>query len=184
MVLWQYLKYNDSSWKTYMEGKQLKKLIAAIFSAVLIFTPVGNVIFNDDTITVEAKKYRSGKKSFSTDNNQSNNITNFQKKDNTNDSTTNFQKKDNTTNSTVNKSAAKKSKTGGFFSGGLMKGLMLGGLAGLLFGSLFANMGILGSILGLLVNILGIIILIAVIRKVFSMIKQKRKKEEPNPWRN
>ena len=53
---------------------------------------------------------------------------------------------------------------------------MIGGLAGLLFGSLFANMGILGSILGLFVNILGIIILIAVIRKIFTFFKDKRKK--------
>ncbi|MBB6443900.1 hypothetical protein [Bacillus benzoevorans] len=149
----------------------MKKLIAALFSAVLIFTPVGNVIFNDHTTTVEAKGYKSGKKSFSPNNNRSN-------------PTTNFQKKDNTTNSTVNKSTVNKGKTGGFFSGGLMKGLMLGGLAGLLFGSLFANMGILGSVLGLLVNILGIMILIAVIRKIFSIFRDKKKKEDPNPWRN
>jgi predicted lipid-binding transport protein (Tim44 family) len=154
----------------------LKKLIAAIFSVVLIFSPVGNVIFTDDATTVEAKRYKSGKQGFSTDNNRSNNTTNFQKKEDTNQSTVN--------KSTANKSTANQGKTGGFFGGGLMKGLMLGGLAGLLFGSLFANMGALGSILGLLVNILGIVIVIAIIRKIFTYFKDKKKKEEPNPWKS
>jgi predicted lipid-binding transport protein (Tim44 family) len=145
----------------------LKKLLSVIFSAVLIFTPIGNAVFHDDSTTAEAKSYKSGKKSFSTDNNKSNNFSNFQKKDNT-----------------TNKSATTPTKKGGFSTGGLMKGLMIGGLAGLLFGSLFANMGVLGSILGLMVNVLGIIIVIAVIRKIFVFFKDKKKREEPNSWRN
>nr|WP_295970067.1 hypothetical protein [uncultured Bacillus sp.] len=147
----------------------MKKLIAALFSAVLILSPVGNVLISDESTTAVAKSYKSGKKSFNTGQNRS-------------DSTINFQKKDHTTNSKVQKST--KHKSGGFFSGGLMKGLMLGGLAGLLFGSLFANMGILGSILGLMVNVVGIIILIAIIQRIFSFFKSKKKKEATHPWRN
>lgn len=155
----------------------MKKIIAAIFAAVLIFSPLGNFIFTDDVTTVEAKRYKSGKKSFNIDNNRSNNTTNFQKKEDTNQSTVN--------KSTVNQNQGK-TKSGGFFGGGggFLKGLMFGGLAGLLFGSLFANMGMLGSILGLLVNILAIVVLIAVIRKIYLFFKEKKKKEEPNPWRS
>lgn len=149
--------YNKHGGITFM-----KKILTAILTAVLIFSPVGNVIFQDQTTTVEAKSYKSGKRGFNNSNNNTNTNSFFQ------------QKKSNTP---TNKSATTtKPRTGGF-----MRGLMVGGLAGLLFGSLFANMGVLGSILGLFVNILGIIILIAVIRRIFSFFKNK--KEDPRPWK-
>ncbi|GKU83814.1 hypothetical protein [Niallia sp. NCCP-28] len=145
----------------------MKKLFAALLTFTIMFSPLGSVIVQDQIKTVEAKSYKSGKKSF----NQSNS--------NTNNSNANsfFQKK----KSNDTKTATKSNK--GFFSGGLMKGLMVGGLAGLLFGSLFANMGILGSILGFMINVFAIILLIGIIRKIFAYFKNK-KKEEANPWRN
>jgi hypothetical protein len=144
----------------------LKKIFAAILMSILLFTPVGNSVFLDQPTTVEAKSYKSGKRSFNTDSNKSNNSSNFQKKDNT----------------TTNKSATTPTNKG-FSTGGFMRGMLVGGLAGLLFGSMFANMGILGSILGLFINILGIVILFVIIRKIFSFFKDKKKREE-NPWRN
>ncbi len=141
----------------------MKKFVTTILAAMLILSPVGNGIFQDHSTTVEAKKYKSGKKSFNMQNNRQNNQSNFQKK----------QKEE----APKNNSAAKKTS-----SGGLMKGLMFGGLAGLLFGSLFANMGVLGSMLGLLINVGAIILVIAVIRKIFSLFKQQKKSEDMNPW--
>lgn len=143
----------------------MKKILAALLTTSLIFSPVGNIVFQDHTTTVEAKGYKSGKRSFNSNNSTTNSNSFFQNKSTTtNKSTTSPTKKLNT--------------------GGLMKGLMIGGLAGLLFGSLFANMGVLGSILGLMVNILGIIILISVVRKIYVLLKNKRKREDSNPWRS
>ncbi|HHY72075.1 MAG TPA: hypothetical protein GX497_02380 [Bacillus bacterium] len=147
----------------------MKKLLAAIITATLIFTPLGTVIFQDQPTTVDAKKYSSGKKGFNLNKNQPNN----------NNNNSYFQNKKPDSPKT-NKSAATPNQTN---KGGLMKGLMLGGLAGLLFGSLFANMGFLGSILGLLINVLAIVVLIAVIRGIFNYFKNKKKKEDINPWR-
>lgn len=145
----------------------MKKLFAALLTFTIMFSPLGSVLVQDQATTVEAKSYKSGKRSFNPSNS------------NTNNSNTNsfFQKKksnDTTTSAKSNK---------GFFSGGFMKGLMVGGLAGLLFGSLFANMGVLGSILGFMINIFAIVLLIGIIRKIFTYFKNK-KKEETNPWRN
>lgn len=149
----------------------MKKLIAAVITAALIFTPIGNAVFQDHATTVEAKSYKSGKKGFSNFNNNSTNNNSF------------FQNKKADSN-TINKSAVTPNQTKkGFTSGGFMKGLMVSGLAGLLFGSLFANMGFLGSILGLMINVLAIIFLIALIRGVFNYFKNKKKKEDMNPWR-
>lgn len=67
-------------------------------------------------------------------------------------------------------------------NGGLMKGLFIGGLAGLLFGGLFANMGMLGSILGFAINAIAIILIVVIIKKIFDLMKAKKKKEEVNPW--
>lgn len=144
----------------------MKKIIAALFTALLVFTPIGNVVFDDDTQIVEAKKYRSGTKSFKSDSGTTNKNPSF------------FQNKKEDTKSSVTKNPATNQKS----SGGFWKGLVAGGLAGLLFGSLFANMGILGSILGFLVNVFAIVILVALIAKVFSYFSNKKKKEEPNPW--
>jgi stage II sporulation protein E len=51
----------------------------------------------------------------------------------------------------------------------------------LTFGSLFANMGMLGSILGFMINVLAIIVLIVLIRKIFKLFTDK-KKRDANPW--
>ncbi|MED3758223.1 MULTISPECIES: hypothetical protein [Peribacillus] len=144
----------------------MKKFMAALLTITLAFSPVGTYVFQDHTESVDARGYKSGKRSFN--NNNNNNNSNFQNKE--------TKKSDATT--------ANKAKSGNTFAkGGLMKGLMLGGLAGLLFGSLFANMGMLGSILGLLINVMAVVVLIVVIRKIFTYFKDKKKKEDPNPWR-
>lgn len=150
----------------------MKKILAAIFAMTLIFSPIGDYVFQDQgTSTVEAKRYKSGKKSFAPSNGTNNNQSFFQnnKKDSVND----------------NKSSAKQNNQnkGGFMSGGLAKGLMLGGLAGLLFGGLLGNLGILGSILGLMINMLAIVFLISIAVKIYQFFKRK-KKEEANVWRN
>lgn len=137
----------------------MKKVLAAIVALSLILSPVGNFVFQDSTTTVEAKGYKSGKKSFNS------NIGNQNK--------SNFQQKKDTT--TTNKSATTTPK-GGLMSGGLMKGLMLGGLAGFLFGGLLANMGVLGSFFGLMINILAIYVLFSVIRKIFTLVRKKKKR--------
>ncbi|MDM5213679.1 hypothetical protein QUF94_19960 [Peribacillus sp. NJ4] len=143
----------------------MKKFMAALLTITLAFSPVGTYVFQDHSESVDARGYKSGKRSFNSNNN---NNSNFQNKE--------TKKSDATTTN--------KAKTGNTFNkGGLMKGIMLGGLAGLLFGSLFANMGALGSILGLLINVLAVVALIVVIRKIFTYFKDKKKKEDPNPWR-
>ena len=146
----------------------MKKLLAALLSATLIFSAVGTTVLMVEPVSVEAKGYKSGKKGFNFNNNQQKQNNNIQKKDN--DSTA-----VNKSNTTTNNK--------GFTSGGLMRGLFIGGLAGLLFGGLLANMGMLGSVLGLLINVLGILVLIWLIKKVFLLIFKKRD-EESNPWRS
>ena len=122
----------------------MKKVLSAVLTAVLIFSPIGNVVFHDNSTTVEAKSYRSGSKSFKSNNNSTNNNTFQQRKADTN---------------TTNRSAATTNTKRGFFSGGgLMRGLMIGGLAGMLFGGLFANMGFMGNILGLFINLIAIFV--------------------------
>ncbi|NMD72517.1 hypothetical protein HHO41_19800 [Bacillus sp. DNRA2] len=149
----------------------MKKFLAAILTAALIFSPIGSYVFQDHSTTVEARGYKSGKRSFNTNNSTTkNNNSLFQNKKQ--DTNTNKSK----TTSTYN---AKK-----FKPSGLMKGLMLGGLAGLLFGGLFGGMGFFGSILGLLVNVFAIIILFNIIRKIYVMIKDKKKKKAANQWRS
>lgn len=147
-------------------GIKLKKILAALLTTTLIFSPLGSVVFQDHATSVEAKGYKSGKKSFNNNSTNTNTNSFFQKK------------KENDT--TTNKSSATKT----FKPGGLMKGLMIGGLAGLLFGSLFANMGLLGSILGFFINVLAIVVLISVIRRIFVYFKNKKKSEEANSWRS
>ncbi|HHW38785.1 MAG TPA: hypothetical protein GXX18_16400 [Bacillales bacterium] len=151
----------------------MKKLFAAVITAALLFTPIGTAIFQDQPTTVDAKGYSSGKKGFSPNHNtQKNNNNSFFQNKKTDQNTTN--------KSAVTPNTAKK----GFSSGGFMKGLMVGGLAGLLFGGLFANMGFLGSILGLMINVLAIMVLISLIRSIFTYFKNKKKKEDTNPWRS
>ncbi len=147
----------------------MKKFMAALLTITLAFSPVGTYVFQDHSESVDARGYKSGKRSFNSNNN---NNSNFQNKE--------TKKSDATT---TNKAKTDTKSGNSFTKGGLMKGIMLGGLAGLLFGSLFANMGALGSILGLLINVIAVIALIVVIRKIFTYFKDKKKKEDPNPWR-
>ncbi|MEH7385853.1 hypothetical protein V7147_10635 [Bacillus sp. JJ1521] len=148
----------------------MKKILSALVALTLILSPLGNFVFQDQTTTVEARGYKSGKRGFN------NNIGNTNK--------SNFQKqqKKKEENNVTNKSTTPTSPKGGFMSGGLMKGLMLGGLAGFLFGGLLGGMGMLGSFLGLMINVLAIYVLISIIRKIYVMIKD-RKKNEADPWR-
>jgi len=69
----------------------MKKILAALFAATLIFSTVGATLFISDTPTAEAKSYKSGKKGFT--NNNNNNSSNIQKSKDTskdqNNATTN-----------------------------------------------------------------------------------------------
>lgn len=148
-----------------MEDLQLmKKLMTALLAIVLIISPIGNFVFQDSTVA-EAKRYKSGKKGFNPGQSNTPNQSTI-KKDKQPD-------KPAVTNNTKTNKANK---------GGLMRGLMVGGLAGLLFGSLFANMGMLGSILGFLINALAIVFLFVLIRKVFTMLADKKKNEDKQRW--
>ncbi|KGR74853.1 preprotein translocase subunit Tim44 [Ureibacillus sinduriensis BLB-1 = JCM 15800] len=151
----------------------MKKLAIILFAFALAFSSVGTVIpFFDHIQTAEAKSYKSGKKSY-----------------NTNQGTTNNNIRNNDSGSTVNKSTAtnKSTKTtttkGGFSSGGLMRGLFIGGLAGLLFGSLFSDMGLIGNILGFAINAAAIIFIVFICMKIFQMMKRKKNKEVTDQWK-
>lgn len=151
----------------------MKKILVALLTITLVFSPIGNFVFQDQVTTTEAKSYKSGNKSFNPGGNSGFNSNN-------NNSLFKNNKKDSTNN---NKSTKQNTNNkGGFMSGGLMKGLMLGGLAGLLFGGLLGNLGVLGSLLGLVVNGLAIVFLIFVVAKIFSFFK--RKNEESKAWKN
>lgn len=144
----------------------MKKFAAFFLAAALILSPLGNIVFQQDQITAEARGYKSGKKSFSTPNRVQPNKAEKKQQE---------QPKQNT-----DKAAGNTAKPNA--GGGLMKGLLVGGLAGLLFGSLFANMGMLGSILGLLINVIAIVFIIAIIRKIFVMLKERKRNEDTNQW--
>ncbi len=146
----------------------MKKILSALVALTLIYSPLGSFVFQDQPTSVEAKGYKSGKRGFNS-NIGNKNKSNFQQQ----------QKKQD--NNVTNKSTTPTTPKGGFLSGGLMKGLMLGGLAGFLFGGLLGGMGMLGSFLGLMINVLAIYVLISIIRKIFVMIKD-RKKKETDPW--
>ncbi|MFC7686947.1 hypothetical protein [Ureibacillus sp. GCM10028918] len=152
----------------------MKKLFAILFAFTLAFSSVGTVMpFFDHVQTVEAKSYKSGKKSYNTSPGTTNN---------------NIRNNDSGTNSTVNKSTTtNKSNTtatkGGFTSGGLMKGLFIGGLAGLLFGSLFSDMGLIGNILGFAINAAAIIFIVFICMKIYQMIKRKKNNEVTDNWK-
>lgn len=147
----------------------MKKLLSALLALTIVMSPIGSFILNDHATTVEAKRYKSGKKSFNPNQN------NFTKPK------VDKKQEDNTS---FTKSPKSQSPKGGFFSGGLMRGLFVGGIAGLLFGSLFANMGILGSVLGFLINMLAIIFIVSLIRRIFSLLKASKEKGNDNPWQN
>ncbi|GGN52747.1 hypothetical protein [Oceanobacillus indicireducens] len=39
----------------------MKKIIVALCAIALVFSPIGDVVFQDQDTTVEAKRYKSGK---------------------------------------------------------------------------------------------------------------------------
>ena len=61
----------------------MKKILSAVLTAALIFTPIGSVVFQDQPTTVEAKSYKSGKKSFNSNNNSTNNNNLYSKRSRT-----------------------------------------------------------------------------------------------------
>lgn len=148
----------------------MKYFATAFLALALVFTGFGSVLINGDDVQVEAKSYKSGKKGF-----------------NSNDNNSNIQKNNNDQNSSTNNNNQSKNDTtpankGGFSAGGLMKGLFIGGLAGLLFGSLFGDMGMLGSILGFLINAAAIAVIIFLCIKIYQVMTRKKKKEETTRW--
>ena len=154
----------------------MKKLSAILIAITLAFSSVGTVIpFFDHVQTVEAKSYKSGKKSYNTSPGTTNN--NIQN-NNDSGSTSTINK-----STTTNKSTTATSKKGGFSSGGLMKGLFIGGLAGLLFGSLFSDMGLLGNLLGFMINAAAIIFIVFICMKIYQMMKRKNNKEVTDSWK-
>jgi len=143
----------------------LKKLFSAMVALTLLLTPVGGFLLGDQVSTVQAKGYKSGKKSFNS---------------NTNSNSPSLFKKDDTqqkSSTTTNSKTTTKPKTGG-----IMKGLFLGGLAGLLLGGLLTNLGVLGSIIGFIINLLAILAVIFIIRKIFTYFMKKRKDKEEAAW--
>jgi predicted lipid-binding transport protein (Tim44 family) len=157
----------------------MKKLFAMFIALTVMFSSAGSVILLTEDHVVEAKSYKSGKKSYNNNQNQNSNIQNS-------DTT----KNNNTTNNTTNKSTSKDAtkaddKKGGFFSGGLMKGLMIGGLAGLLFGSLFGDLGMLGNLLGFAINAIAIVFIVIICIKIVQFFTRKKNKDEDRrQWNN
>ena len=46
----------------YTEGILNEKLLAAILTVMIAFTPIGSFVFQDHATTADAKSYKSGKK--------------------------------------------------------------------------------------------------------------------------
>lgn len=147
----------------------MKKIIASFLALVLVMSPIGSIVLNDQLTTVEAKRYKSGKKGFNSNQQQFNQPKVDKKKEDS---------------ASLNKSTETPGKKGGFTSGGLMKGLFFGGIAGLLFGGLLANMGVLGSIVGFAINVLAILLIVGLLRKIFFLLKERKRKEDMNPWQS
>ena len=156
----------------------MKKLSAMLLAFTLVFSSVGSVILFDGVQTAEAKSYKSGKKSFNSNNGSSNNI---QNNDNGTGTSSVNKATTNNNNKTTGTTTANK---GGFFGGGLMKGLFIGGLAGLLFGSLFSDMGLIGNLLGFLINAAAIVFIVFICIKIYQMMKRKKDNEVRDSWKN
>ncbi|WP_369899487.1 hypothetical protein [Bacillus manliponensis] len=149
----------------------MKKIVTVLTAFMLIFTAGSFIGVNH----VDAKGYKSGKKSYTPPSGQ----TDKSKFGGTkSDSNVNVKKTSPDSKTKATNTAPKKSKSG------LMKGLLLGGLGGLLLGSLFANMGVLGSILAFMVNMLVMVGIIMIAIRIFKYFKNKRKKQvEEAAWR-
>ncbi|GGE61668.1 hypothetical protein [Priestia taiwanensis] len=138
-----------------------KKIMVICTAFMLVFATVSFVSVG----TVDAKSYKSGKKSYDSKPKQNN--SNVNKKE---DSNVNAKK---TTPETT------KSSKGGF-----MKGMLLGGLGGLLLGSLFSGMGMFGEILAFMVNALLMAGIVLIAIRIFKHFKNKRKKKvEEAAWK-
>lgn len=129
-----------------------KKIITAILTITIMFSPVGNSLVKDHP-TVSAKGYKSGVKKFKSG-------SSYQKKQNqiVNKKSNYYNNKNTTT--TKNR--------------GFMKGMLYGGLAGFLLGGLINNLGPLGAILGFGINIIGLLILFFIIRRIFTSMRRSR----------
>lgn len=154
----------------------MKKLISALAAVIIVMSPIGSLVLNDHGHTVDARGYKSGRKSFNTNYNRINKTPAIQKKQQNNHSY-------NKSNSSTNKSKSTTNQKRGFFSGGLMRGLFIGGLAGLLFGGLFAHMGALGSLLGFVINVFAIILVYKIIRSIIIAMRMKNRKDDAHSWR-
>lgn len=139
----------------------MKKLLTAMLTLSIAFTPVGSFVFDGTDNVASAKSYKSGKRSFNpapsspAQNNKSNSFT----------------RKSTNNNSTFNR------------NGGLMRGILYGGIAGMLLGGLLGNMGVLGGFIGLLINVLAVVVIISLARSIFRMLKNKRREQDDNSWR-
>ncbi len=143
----------------------LKKMTALFLAFGLLFSVAAPLID-----TADAKRYRSPSRSYEQP--PRNNVQEPQRTDRVNDGATTQRPGVTTPGAT---------RTGGFFSGGMMRGLFLGGMAGLLFGGLLANFGMLGSLLGLAINLLALFVLFILIRKVVVYFMNKRRDEGRYP---
>ncbi|MFD0048984.1 hypothetical protein ACFVHQ_06620 [Actinomycetes bacterium NPDC127524] len=144
----------------------IKKILAAMLTLTLVFSPAGASVFVDHnhTNTASAKSYKSGKRSFNS------NRSNFQ-----NNNRSNYQRN--------NRSYNSPSKSNSFRKGGFVRGMLFGGLAGMLFGGLLGHLGGFGAIFGLLVNVIAILIIIMIISKIFSLFRRNRRPEDRDSWR-
>lgn len=143
----------------------MKKLLAAILSISIVFTPVGSFVFDGHDNVVSAKSYKSGKRSFNPS------------------PSSPSQYKKTETNSFTKKSTNSKSFSDSYKKGGFMRGLLYGGIAGMLLGGLLGNLGPFGAVIGFLINFLAIVVLILLIRGIFRMLNNKRREQEEYPWR-
>lgn len=141
----------------------LKKLLVFFVAFAFIFAPGGLMGFDE----ASAKSYKSGKKSFNT---------------NTNDSVTNSSTNKQGTTS-VPPSPAKSPSVAKPGAGGFMKGLLFGGLAGLLLGSMLDDLGFLGTLLALFVNILAVVGIFMIVRKLYLHFANERKKKDYQAWK-
>lgn len=145
----------------------VKKILAAFIALALVFSPLGDTVFHQQT-QVSAKGYRTGIKTFTP--NKSNSFGSFFK----------------TRNQRSNTNTATNGFPRGFSSGGFMRGMIFGGLSGLLFGSLLSHFGGFGMIAGFLINIIAVLAIIALIRYLYVSITERarrRRAEESERWK-
>ncbi|WP_018662123.1 hypothetical protein [Heyndrickxia acidiproducens] len=144
-------------------------------SLLLAFTFAFSVVGVNFAHSVDAKGYRSVKRSYQT----VPKTTTPSPKQNSH-----YNSKTNSTSSVFgnkSKNTAASSSKGSF-----VKGMLLGGLGGMLFGSMFSHLGVMGTALTGLVNILIFVALILLIIKLFQSVFGNRKKDHEaySKWKN